>query len=83
MNGIHKFLKLYSIHSTTNMYLFNNKEQLKKYNSPEEIIDDYYDTRLEYYKIRKEFLLNKLNSDLKLISNKTRFINDNLKTKLI
>lgn len=82
MNGIHKFLKLYSIQSTTNMHLFNNKEQLKKYNSPEEIIDDYYDTRLEYYKIRKEFLLNKLNSDLKLISNKTRFINDNLNNKI-
>jgi len=82
MNGIHKFLKLYSIHSTTNMHLFNNKEQLKKYNTPEEIIDDYYDTRLEYYKIRKEFLLNKLNSDLKLISNKTRFINDNLNNKI-
>jgi len=82
MNGIHKFLKLYSIQSTTNMHLFNNKEQLKKYNSPQEIIDDYYDTRLEYYKIRKEFLLNKLNSDLKLISNKTRFINDNLNNKI-
>ena len=82
LNGIHKFLKLYSIQSTTNMHLFNNKEQLKKYNSPEEIIDDYYDTRLEYYKIRKEFLLNKLNSDLKLISNKTRFINDNLNNKI-
>ena len=82
MNGIHKFLKLYSIQSTTNMHLFNNKEQLKKYNSPEEIIDDYYDTRLEYYKIRKEFLLNKLNSDLKLISNKTLFINDNLNNKI-
>ena len=82
MNGIYKFLKLYSIHSTTNMHLFNNKEQLKKYNTPEEIIDDYYDTRLEYYKIRKEFLLNKLNSDLKLISNKTRFINDNLNNKI-
>jgi len=82
MNGIHKFLKLYSIHSTTNMHLFNNKEQLKKYNSPEEIIDEYYDTRLEYYKIRKEFLLNKLNEDLKLISNKTRFISETINDKI-
>ena len=82
INGLQKFLKLYSIQSTCNMHLFNNKEQLKKYYNPEEIIDDYYDTRLQYYGIRKEFLLNKLNSDLKLISNKTRFINDNLNSKI-
>ena len=82
MNGIHKFLKLYTIHSTSNMHLFNSKEQLKKYSNPEEIIDDYYETRIQYYNIRKEYLLKKLNDDLKLISNKTRFINDNLNNKI-
>ena len=82
LNGLHKFLKLYSIQSTTNMHLFNNKEQLKKYNSPEEIIDDYYETRLEYYNIRKEYLLKKLNNDLKYISNKSRFINENLNNNI-
>ena len=82
MNGLHKFLKLYSIHSTCNMHLFNKKEQLKKYSNPEEIIDDYYDTRLEYYGIRKEYLLKKLNEDLKLISNKTRFISETINDKI-
>ena len=82
MNGLQKFLKLYSIQSTTNMHLFNNKEQLKKYYNPEEIIDDYYDTRLEYYNIRKEYLLKKLNEDLKLISNKTRFISETINDKI-
>lgn len=82
LNGLHKFLKLYSIQSTSNMHLFNNKEQLKKYNSPEEIIDDYYETRLEYYNIRKEYLLKKLNNDLKYISNKSRFINENLNNNI-
>ena len=82
INGLQKFLKLYSIQSTSNMHLFNNKEQLKKYFNPEEIIDDYYDTRLEYYGIRKEYLLKKLNEDLKLISNKTRFISETINDKL-
>lgn len=82
MNGLEKFLKLYSIQSTSNMHLFNNKEQLKKYYNPEEIIDDYYDTRLEYYGIRKEYLLKKLNEDLKLISNKTRFISETINDKI-
>jgi DNA topoisomerase-2 len=82
MNGLQKFLKLYSIQSTTNMHLFNNKEQLKKYYNPEEIIDDYYDTRLEYYNIRKEYLLKKLNEDLKLISNKTTFISETINDKI-
>lgn len=82
INGLQKFLKLYSIQSTCNMHLFNNKEQLKKYSNPEEIIDDYYDTRLEYYAIRKEYLLKKLNEDLKLISNKTRFISETINDKI-
>ena len=82
MNGLQKFLKLYSIQSTCNMHLFNNKEQLKKYSNPEEIIDDYYNTRLEYYGIRKEYLLKKLNEDLKLISNKTRFISETINDKI-
>ena len=32
---------------TTNMNAFNHKEQLKKYNSPEEIIREYFEVRKE------------------------------------
>ena len=82
INGLEKILKLYSFHSTTNMHLFDHKERLQKYNSPDEIINSYFDIRLEYYKRRKNHMLEKLNNDRIYISNKTRFINDNLSDKI-
>ena len=82
LNALEKFLKLYSLHSTGNMHLFDDKERLQKYDSPEEIITSYFDIRLEYYNKRKIYMLDKLNCDLLYISNKTRFINDNLSDKI-
>ena len=42
VNGLEKLLKLCSTSSTTNMNLFNSDDKLTKYDSVEEIIDDYF-----------------------------------------
>ena len=60
------------------MYLFNSKLQLRKYDTVNEIIDDYYIERLNLYDRRKKFIINKLNNELIKLSNKARFINENL-----
>jgi len=60
--------------STTNMYMFNTKCQIQKYDSPIDIICDYYFTRLEYYQKRKDYLLKKLQDDIDILNNKIRFI---------
>lgn len=39
--------------STGNMYLFDENDMIKKYESPQEIIEDFYKSRLEAYYIRK------------------------------
>ena len=78
IEGIEKYLKLYSIQSTTNMHLFNEKEQLRKYTDVYEIIDDYYDIRYDYYAQRKAYIIVKLNNELKTLSAKARFIQYNL-----
>ena len=75
-NGIEKMLKLYSTNSTTNMNLFNSEDKLKKYYSVEEIIDDYFDIRLEYYKYRKDFMIETLEKELKMLSNKAKYIRE-------
>jgi DNA topoisomerase-2 len=78
IEGIEKYLKLYSIQSTTNMHLFNEKEQLRKYQNVYEIIDSYYAIRYHYYAERKAYIIIKLNNELKTLSSKARFIQYNL-----
>jgi DNA topoisomerase-2 len=75
-NGLEKVLKLYSTNSTTNMNLFDYNDKLKKYESVEEIIDDYFDIRLEYYEDRKDFIIEALENQLLVLSNKTKFIKE-------
>jgi DNA topoisomerase-2 len=66
-------LKLQTSLSTTNMVLFNERNQLKKY-SVDTIIDDFCILRFELYEKRKKKILEVLTADFKHISNKVRFI---------
>jgi DNA topoisomerase-2 len=75
-NGLQKILKLYSTSSTTNMNLFNSEDKLKKYESVEEIIDDYYQIRLEYYEDRKEYMIDSLEREIMILSNKAKYIKE-------
>jgi DNA topoisomerase-2 len=75
-NGLEKLLKLYSTSSTTNMNLFNSEDKLKKYESVEEIIDDYYQIRLEYYEDRKDYLIDALEKQIMILSNKAKYIKE-------
>lgn len=75
-NGLEKALKLYSTSSTTNMNLFNEDDKLKKYDSVEDIIDDYYVIRLHYYGLRKDYMIDALEKELLILSNKARYIQE-------
>ena len=77
-NGIEKLLKLYSTNSTTNMHLFNAEDKLKKYNNVNDIIDDYYNTRYAMYQTRKDYMILALERELLLLSNKAKYIIENL-----
>ena len=77
-NGVQKMLKLYTTNTTTNMHLFDGSDSLHKYESISEIIDDYYDTRLELYQTRKDHMIDALERELTLLSNKTKYIQENL-----
>ncbi len=75
-NGLEKLLKLYNTSSTTNMNLFNYEDKLKKYENVQEIIDDYFDIRLEYYEDRKEAIIDALERELLILSNKAKYIQE-------
>jgi len=75
-NGIEKLLKLYTTNSTSNMHLFDANEKLQKYNNITDIIDAYYETRLKLYGDRKTFMINNIEKELVLLSNKANYIKE-------
>uniref|UniRef100_A0A6C0E2F1 DNA topoisomerase (ATP-hydrolyzing) n=1 Tax=viral metagenome TaxID=1070528 RepID=A0A6C0E2F1_9ZZZZ len=81
-NGLEKLLKLYTTNSTTNMNLFNSEDRLRKYDTVSEIIDDYYDIRLEYYEDRKDYMIDHLEKQLIILSNKVKYIGELLNDSL-
>jgi len=77
-NALEKMLKLFTTVSTTNMHMFNSEIKLHKYSSVEEIINDFYGVRMETYKKRKAAQVDALEKRLVRLSNKVRFILENL-----
>jgi len=74
-------LKLHSYLHITNMVLFNENEQIKKY-TIETIINDFCKMRYKFYTKRKEYIINNLEKELKFLRNKARFIQEIIDNKL-
>ncbi|XP_059649125.1 DNA topoisomerase 2 [Cornus florida] len=72
--GLLKKFKLTTTISTSNMHLFDPKGVIKKYDTPEEIIEEFFHLRLEFYELRKKVMLDNLEMDLLKLENKVRFI---------
>ena len=75
-NNFEKTLKLYTSLSTNNMHLFNDEEKLMKFENEKSIVDSYYPVRLEYYQKRKTYMINALEKELKVLSNKANYIQE-------
>jgi DNA topoisomerase-2 len=78
VNGLEKMLKLTTTVSTTNMHMFNSKCRLKKYETVDEIIDDFYEVRLDTYCKRKAAQIKDMESQLVCLSNRARYILETL-----
>ena len=77
-NGIEKLLKLYSFQSTSNMNLFDADDKLKKYETTGEIMCDFYNARIKMYSKRRNSLIAHMEVILKVLSNKAKYIQENL-----
>jgi DNA topoisomerase-2 len=75
-NGVEKQFKLFSTNNSTNMHLFDANDKLKKYDRVQDIIDDYFVTRLELYQKRKDYMVDSLSKELLVLSNKSRYISE-------
>ena len=74
-------MKMFTYLNITNMVLFNEKDQLRKY-SIDEIINEFCIMRYEFYKKRKAYLVNQLEKELRHLGNKERFIQEVVDKKL-
>ncbi|GJW81298.1 DNA topoisomerase 2 [Tanacetum coccineum] len=72
--GFVKKFKLTTELSTCEMHLFDAKGVLKKYDTPEQILKEFFDLRLEFYEKRRNAQLRELKIAVLLLKNKVRFI---------
>ncbi|PPQ95649.1 hypothetical protein CVT26_008678 [Gymnopilus dilepis] len=72
--GLLEFFKLTSKINTSNMICFDFEGKIKKYDSPEEILEDFYPVRLAYYQKRKDFMANELQLAFEKLTNQARFV---------
>ncbi|KAJ6573911.1 DNA topoisomerase II [Mycena vulgaris] len=72
--GLIEFFKLTSKITTSNMICFDFDGKIKRYGSPEEILEDFYPVRLAYYQKRKDHLAAELQNIFEKLTNQARFI---------
>ncbi|EPQ61209.1 type II DNA topoisomerase [Gloeophyllum trabeum ATCC 11539] len=72
--GLIEFFKLTTRINTGNMICFDFEGKIKKYNSPEEIIEEFYPVRLTHYQKRKDYMANELQNQLDKLNNQARFV---------
>ena len=76
LNGVEKLLKLSTTVGTTNMNMFNSKFQLHKYKTVQEVIEDYYEVRMQMYGKRKAAMVKAMEAKVREMSNRARFIQE-------
>ena len=80
---LEKNLKLTSNINATNMHVFNDKGEIVKMDTPEDIVYDFYRIRTEYHKLRKQNLEKQIKHDLDILESKVKFIKSIISEELI
>ena len=82
-NELENALNLTTTKTTTNMNVFNHEEKLRKYDNIIDIMDDFYEERMKLYCKRKQAMIGFLTKELQLITNKAKFINENVNGTIV
>ena len=69
-------LKLTSIINTSNMVLYDENFNIRKFNNVSEIIDSFCKVRLHYYSLQKQKSLDQISHSIIMLQNKKRFIEE-------
>nr|XP_020476493.1 DNA topoisomerase 2-beta isoform X2 [Monopterus albus] len=80
--GLHKVFKLQSSLTCNSMVLFDHMGCLKRYDSVQDILREFFELRLHYYKLRKDWLLGSLGAEAAKLSNQARFVLEKIEGKI-
>uniref|UniRef100_A0A8C9ST43 DNA topoisomerase 2 n=1 Tax=Scleropages formosus TaxID=113540 RepID=A0A8C9ST43_SCLFO len=80
--GLHKVFKLQSTLTCNSMVLFDHMGCLKRYESVQDILKEFFELRLHYYKLRKDWLIGMLGAESAKLSNQARFVLEKIEGKL-
>ncbi|XP_044258662.1 DNA topoisomerase 2 [Tribolium madens] len=72
--GLHKTFKLQSLISTSSMCVFDELGCIRRYDSVNDLLKDYFKIRLSMYQKRKDYLEGMLKAEASKLSNQARFI---------
>jgi len=78
-----KDLKLRKTFHVSNMHLFHPTKGINRYGSPEEILQDFVELRLEHYKKRKAHLIKVLEARAIMCDHKSKFVSMVIEEELI
>jgi DNA topoisomerase-2 len=78
-----KDFKLQKTFHTSNMHLFHPTKGIHKYESPEAILMDFVDIRMEAYKKRKAHMIEVLEQKMKKNTNMAKFVDMVINEKLV
>uniref|UniRef100_A0AAX7SDU9 DNA topoisomerase 2 n=1 Tax=Astatotilapia calliptera TaxID=8154 RepID=A0AAX7SDU9_ASTCA len=81
--GLHKVFKLQSSLTCNSMVLFDHMGCLKRYDSVQDILKEFFELRLHYYKLRKDWLLGNLGAEAAKLSNQARFVLEKIEGKIV
>ena len=78
-----KDLKMRKTFHTSNMHLFHPTRGIHRYTTPEEILKDFVELRLEHYKKRKAHLIDVLQKRAEMCGHKSKFVSMVIEGKLV
>ncbi|XP_068610428.1 DNA topoisomerase 2-alpha [Brachionichthys hirsutus] len=81
--GLHKVFKLQSPLTCNSMVLFDHVGSLKKYESVQDILKDFFELRMKYYVLRKDWLVGMLGAEGCKLTNQARFILEKIQGTLV
>jgi DNA topoisomerase-2 len=74
--GFHRAFKLQSVYSLRSMLLYDSNGSLKTYNSVDDIMNEFYEVRLELYRKRRDYFSGKVEALRARLVNQNNFLTE-------
>eukprot|EP00842_Homolaphlyctis_polyrhiza_P006668 jgi/Hompol1/7001/HPOL_005154-RA len=81
--GLEKRFKLVGSISTSNLVCFDSENRIKKYETVQEIIREFFAVRREFYRKRKDYMLDQLTFEYERLDSKVRFVTEIINGTLV